>query len=91
MSARYIVRGFSGGCISAWAEEPPSRARTRADRPVHLRVGGGTAWQPQTGPQMAGASPRGRRNLAALRLHRGCVGCISAWAEEPMRETPGRS
>ncbi len=74
-------------CISAWAEEPPSEHPRGRTAPVHLRVGGGTDTGGQVTRPDPGASPRGRRNPGRDRGHACDHGCISAWAEEPLRAT----
>ncbi len=74
-----------GGCISAWAEEPPVRAARRDARGVHLRVGGGTPIVGTPDVIGRGASPHGRRNRVAAADRPADGGCISAWAEEPSR------
>ncbi len=77
------------GCISAWAEEPPSDRRSGTRLRVHLRVGGGTRRPHRISVCACGASPRGRRNPQARRAHRQIQRCISAWAEEPVAWTGG--
>ncbi len=71
------------GCISAWAEEPPSSPWTTPTARVHLRVGGGTSPRGHSRTIRQGASPRGRRNPRPCGSRATRSGCISAWAEEP--------
>ncbi len=76
-------RDIKPRCISAWAEEPSSSRGRRRFMRVHLRVGGGTRGCHHGAGAGRGASPRGRRNLAAVDGADDTVRCISAWAEEP--------
>ncbi len=75
--------GGRDGCISAWAEEPPSTSPSWPGASVHLSVGGGTRSRAPETSLRAGASPRGRRNQRNEAVRLDCDGCISAWAEEP--------
>src|SRR5271166_3798763 len=50
-----------------------------------LRAGGGTVYTDQTGEQVTGRSPRGRRNLRFGPCAHVSAGTISARAEEPER------
>ncbi len=71
-------------CISAWAEEPDQGSAPARGQAVHLRVGGGTDELIAVEAKCTGASPRGRRNPACAVGPTPTLGCISAWAEEPM-------
>ena len=83
---KFQVRGRAGR-ISARAEEPAARGRSRAHQEAHLRASGGTADEPAVGDATWGASPRERRNQDPSTALNGAQGRISARAEEPLPTT----
>ncbi len=89
-AGRRVLTAYAGR-ISAWAEEPRTRASRSRSRRAHLRVGGGANPSAREYMMPQGASPRGRRSRDEAIAHRALGRRISAWAEEPRlrRPTPG--
>ena len=79
--------GSTSRSIPAWAGETRQEERSRGQRRVYPRVGGGNELRRTMYTASCGLSPRGRGKLGGKRALGGVVWSIPAWAGETSRAT----